>query len=112
MLATWDCRISEVVNVLKGTYCMIPKATNASAASLPIKDSRDYLVTYARDKDLNRAMDTASLAMIGKLATEKHLSRLDAYSLASMAMDCRLGPPIGADRDVHCLMRKSYWTGE
>lgn len=112
MLATWDCRISEVVNVLKGTYCMIPKATNASAASLPIKDSRDYLVTYARDKDLNRAMDTASLAMIDKLATEKHLSRLDAYSLASMAMDCRLGPPIGADRDVHCLMRKSYWTGE
>jgi acetamidase/formamidase len=112
MLATWDCRISEVVNILKGTYCMIPKATNASAAVLPNGDSPDYLVTYATGKDLNRAMDTASLAMVDRLSNEKHLSRLDAYSLASMAMDCRLGPPVGSDREVHCLMRKILWTGE
>jgi acetamidase/formamidase len=112
MLATWDCRISEVVNVLKGTYCMIPKAMDAPAAPLPVKDSPDYLVTYAADKDLNKAMDAASLSMIDKLTTEKHLSRLDAYSLASMAMDCRLGPPVGSERQVHCLMKKSYWAGE
>ncbi|MEW9582458.1 acetamidase/formamidase family protein [Paraburkholderia sp. DGU8] len=112
MLATWDCRISEVVNVLKGTYCMIPKAMDARAAPLPIKDSPDYLVTYATDKDLNKAMDTASLSMIDKLTAEKHLSRLDAYSLASMAMDCRLGPPLSSERQVHCLMKKSYWTGD
>ena len=111
MLATWDCRISEVVNILKGTYCMIPKATNASAPVLPSKDNSDYLVTYAMDKDLNKAMDVASLAMVDKLTAEKHLSRLDAYSLASMAMDCRLGPPGRSEREVHCLMRKSLWTG-
>jgi acetamidase/formamidase len=112
MLATWDCRISEVVNILKGTYCMIPKATNASAPLLPNKDSSDYLVTYATGKDLNKTMDVASLAMVDKLTTEKHLSRLDAYSLASMAMDCRLGPPGRSEHEVHCLMRKSLWTGE
>ena len=112
MLATWDCRISEVVNVLKGTYCMIPKASAASAAQLPVKDSPDSLVTYAKDTDLNKAMDTASLAMLDKLIAQKHLSRLDAYSLASMAMDCRLGPPGQSEREVHCLMKKSYWTGE
>jgi acetamidase/formamidase len=111
MLATWDCRISEVVNILKGTYCMVPKATSASAALLPSKDTPDYLVTYASDKDLNKAMDTASLAMIERLTAEKHLSRLDAYSLASMGMDCRLGPPGRSEHDVHCLTRKSFWTG-
>jgi len=85
---------------------------DARAAPLPIKDNPDYLVTYATDKDLNKAMDAASLSMIDKLTTEKHLSRLDAYSLASMAMDCRLGPPVGSERQVHCLMKKSYWAGE
>jgi acetamidase/formamidase len=112
MMATWDCRISEVVNVLKGTYCMIPKAPNVSAPALPHKDSPKYLVAYATGKDLNKTMDTASLAMIDRLTTEKHLTRLDAYSLASMAMDCRLGPPGRSEHEVHCLMRKNLWTGD
>ncbi|MCY1339781.1 Acetamidase/Formamidase family protein [compost metagenome] len=111
MRATWDCRISEVINALKGTYCMVPKARTASAPLLPSKDTPDYLVTHATGEDLNKTMDMASLAMVDRLATEKHLSRLDAYSLASMAMDCRLGPPGRSAREVHCLMRKSFWTG-
>ncbi|RXG89278.1 acetamidase/formamidase family protein [Bradyrhizobium vignae] len=110
MLANWDCRISEVINVLKGTYCMIPKATNVPAPQLPRDDNPDYLVTYAKDTDLNKAMDTSSMAMVDKLATEKHLTPLDAYSLASIAMDCRLGSPEGSDREVHCLMPKSLWA--
>ncbi|REG49122.1 acetamidase/formamidase [Paraburkholderia sp. BL6669N2] len=111
MLATWDCRISEVVNILKGTYCMVPKAGDVVAPVLPTTDNTDYFVTYAADKDLNKAMDAASLAMIDKLTTERHLTRLDVYSLASIAMDCRLGSPARPEREVHCLMKKSYWTG-
>jgi acetamidase/formamidase len=110
MMAAWDCRISEVINVLKGTYCMIPKAADVSATVLPDKDGPDHLVTYATGKDLNKVMDVASMAMIDKLTTEKHLTRLDAYSLASMAMDCRLGPHGRSEHEVHCLMRKSFWT--
>lgn len=110
MIARWDCRISEVINILKGTYCMITKATNVSAPQLPSGDNPDYLVTYAKDKDLNKAMDTASMAMVDKLTNEKHLAPLDSYSLASIAMDCRLGSPASADREVHCLVPKSLWT--
>lgn len=110
MMAAWDCRISEVINVLKGTYCMIPKAADVSAPVLPNEDSPDYLVTYATDKDLNKTMDMASMTMIERLTTEKHLTRLDAYSLASMTMDCRLGPHVRSEHEVHCLMRKSFWT--
>jgi acetamidase/formamidase len=111
MLATWDCRIAEVVNVLKGAYCMVPKGKGIAAAVLPTRDDRDNMVTYAKNPDLNKAMDEAALSMIERLAAEKGLSRLDAYSLASMAMDCRLGPPVGPEREVHCLMKKSLWTG-
>jgi len=69
------------------------------------------LVTTAADPDLNRAMDAASMAMISLLEEKKGLSRLDAYGLASLAMDCRLGDTSDAKKSVHCLMPKSLWTG-
>ncbi|MDR6860993.1 acetamidase/formamidase family protein [Variovorax guangxiensis] len=110
MLSQWDCRISEIVNVLKGTYCMVPKAQSASGVALPTQDIPDAMVSYARNVDLNKAMDEAALSMIDRLAGERGLTRLEAYSLASMAMDCRLGRPAGAEREVHCLMKKNLWT--
>ncbi|MEJ8840657.1 acetamidase/formamidase family protein [Ramlibacter sp. AN1133] len=109
MLSTWDCRVSQVVNVLKGTYCMVPKARGATPAALPKRDDAQHLVTHARNADLNKAMDGAALSMIQRLGAEKGLSRLDAYALASMTMDCRLGPPDGAEHDVHCLLPRSLW---
>ena len=112
MLSTWDCRIAEVVNVLKGTYCMVPKSSNVPAPALPKGDDADRLVTYGKGADLNKAMDDAALAMVDRLSNEKGLTRLDAYSLASMAMDCRLGPPVAPEHEVHCLMPKRFWTGK
>jgi acetamidase/formamidase len=109
--AQWDCRISEVVDIVNGTYCMNPKAKNAKApAALPTAENAKYLVAYAKDADLNKAMDTASMAMINLLNQKKSLSRLDAYALASMAMDCRLLPPKTAEKEVSCLMPKSLWV--
>ena len=55
-------------------------------------------------------MDDASWAMIDLLQKEKRLSRLDAYGLASMVMDCRLAAPIGEQKAVHCLVPKSTWV--
>jgi acetamidase/formamidase len=113
MLNTWDCRISEVVDVLFGTYCMNPKSANApKPAALPKADNAKTFVTYASDENLGKAMDTASMAMINKLVKEKSLTRLDAYALASMAMDCRLGKPAGAAKEVHCMVPKSLWVAQ
>jgi acetamidase/formamidase len=110
MMAAWDCRISEVVDVLKGTYCMNPKSAKAKPPTLPTAETARDLVTYARDGDLNKAMDTASMAMINLLQDKKKLARLDAYALASMTMDCRLLPPKGADKEVSCMVPKSLWV--
>jgi acetamidase/formamidase len=113
MMATWDCRVSEVVDVVNGTYCMNPKSSKAPPPmALPKADNARYLVTYAHDADLGKAMDSASMAMINKLNQEKKLTRLDAYALASMAMDCRLSPPAGAEKNVHCLVPKSLWVAQ
>jgi acetamidase/formamidase len=66
-------------------------------------------VTVARIADMNMAMDEASLAMIDLLSQTRKLDRLDAYGLASVALDCRIAPPIDGEVAVHCLVPKSLW---
>jgi len=109
--AVSDCRIAEVVNINKGVYCMNPKnAKGKLTAAHPVAETAAFLVTTATDADLNKAMDSASMAMIELLQQKKGLSRLDAYGLASVAMDCRLGSLDDAAKGVHCLVPKSLWV--
>jgi len=112
MMSAWDCRVSQVVDVNKGLHCFSAKSTTTRRKIDPLPDSsnKTHLVTTARDADLNKAMDDASWAMLELLQKEKKLSRLDAYSLASMVMDCRLAAPTGTQKAVHCLVPKSTWV--
>jgi acetamidase/formamidase len=111
MPGTSDCRISQVVNVKKGVHCLSPKDAGAAEdMERPIAETADYYVSYARNADLNKAMDSASMGMIALLETEKKIARLDAYGLASAAMDCRIGLMSDADKNVHCLMPKTIWA--
>ena len=111
MLATWNCPIAEVVNELSGVYCMVPKQANApKPAALPKTDNATFFVTYAKNPDLEAAMKTASMAMINKLVKTKNLTPVDAYTLASFTMDCRIGPHTSGDKEVHCMMAKNLWV--
>ena len=65
-------------------------------------------MSVGTDRDMNKAMDTASMGMI-KLLETKGIARLDAYGLASVAMDCRVGDMTGEVKSVHCVMPKSLW---
>jgi acetamidase/formamidase len=105
-----DCRVSQVVNVKKGIHCLSPKdAKGKEDMERPAKETDKYYVSHAADADLNKAMDTASMGMIKFLESGKGIARLDAYGLASAAMDCRVGDTSGALKNVHCLMPKSLW---
>jgi acetamidase/formamidase len=48
--------------------------------------------------------------MIRGLEKHKGLAPLDAYSLASLAMDARLGRLASDEKHVHCLTPKSLWV--
>ncbi len=105
-----DCRVSQVVNIKKGIHCLTPK--DASATGIPERPAAENAVWYvsaARNADLNKAMDDASRGMIKFLEEKKGVARLDAYGLASVAMDCRVGDMSGAEGNVHCLLAKSLW---
>jgi acetamidase/formamidase len=104
-----DCRVSQVVNIKKGIHCLTPKDTSVAAIpERPAAETATLYVTTGRDADLNKAMDTASMAMI-KLLESKGVARLDAYGLASAAMDCRVGDMSGELKNIHCVMPKSLW---
>jgi acetamidase/formamidase len=111
MVANWDCRVSEVVNIVKGTYCMTAKVAGKPVEKLPSAETAKAFVTVGTDADLNKAMDTASMAMINLLVEKKGLTRLDSYGLVSVAGDCRIGPPTGANKTVVCQVPKSLWRG-
>ena len=111
MFEVWDCPVAEVVNIVKGTYCMVPKqARAAKPAPLPKTENAKVFVSYAKDADLEVAMSAAARGLINQIAEKKKLSRLDAYSLASIAMDCRIAPHGAGDKEVHCMMPKSLWV--
>ena len=50
------------------------------------------------------------MAMINTIVEKKGLSRLDAYGLLSMTMDCRIAPHREGDKAVHCMVPKNLWT--
>jgi len=105
-----DCRVSQVVNVKKGIHCLNPKnVRDKEDMERPAKETSKYYVTHAKEADLNKAMNDASRAMIKWLESEKKIARLDAYALASVAMDCRVRAVSDTEKNVHCLLPKSLW---
>jgi len=105
-----DCRVSQVVNVKKGIHCLNPKNVRANEdMERPTRETPRYYVTHVKDADLNKAMNDASMAMIKFLETDRKVARLDAYGLASVAMDCRVGVVSDTEKNVHCLIPKSIW---
>ena len=110
MLRQSDCRVSQVVNIKKGIHCLTPKnAGDSEDMERPTAETAKYYVSHAKDADLNKAMDDASMGMIKFLETQKKIARLDAYGLASAAMDCRVGAISATEKNVHCLVSKSLW---
>jgi acetamidase/formamidase len=113
MTTASDCRVTQVVNIKKGVHCLNPKtAGGREDMERPTKETAKYFVSHAKDADLNKAMDAASMGMIKWLETEKKIARLDAYGLASVAMDCRVGAMSETEKNVHCLLPKSIFVAQ
>ncbi|HEX7952801.1 MAG TPA: acetamidase/formamidase family protein [Burkholderiales bacterium] len=111
MATRYDCRVAEVVNQMKGVFCMIPKTgVKLARAARPLRETPHHFVASASSADLQGAMNEAAFTMIDQIARRKHLSALDAYSLMSVTMDTRLGALADSKKSVHCLVPKNLWT--
>jgi acetamidase/formamidase len=107
-----DCRVAEVVNQVKGLYCMLPKRPRAQPGIRPVGETRRHYVSHAVDADLMEALNASAMHMIREVSDRRQLRPIDAYSLASLAMDARVGRLEPGARNVHCLLPKSLWVAE
>ncbi len=97
--------LTAIETALTGTFQFIVRKDMRLA--LPIAETPTHLVTMGFDPDLDRAMEQALTALIDEIARRTRLSRLDAYSLCSVAADFRITQTVNVARGVHGLIEKA-----
>ncbi len=78
----------------------------------PRAETKTHWIMMGFDEDLNKAMVNAVRETVDFLTTQKMvpLDRYEAYSLASMAADCRVTQVVDIRKGVHCMVPKSVFT--
>ena len=75
----------------------------------PRAETPTHFIAMGLDKDLTEATKIAVREAIDFLATEKHLSRDDAYMLASVAVDFNITQLVDGTKGVHAMIPKSIF---
>jgi len=75
-------------------------------------ETKTHWIAMGFDEDLNKAMVNAVREAVDFLEQQKDvpMSRYEAYSLASMAADCRVTQVVDVRKGVHCMIPKSIFT--
>jgi acetamidase/formamidase len=76
----------------------------------PRAETPTHFITMGLHEDLNEATKLAVREMIDFLMTEKHLSRDDAYMLASVAADLHITELVDGNKGVHMMLPKSVFV--
>jgi acetamidase/formamidase len=76
----------------------------------PRAETPDYYISMGFSRDLKEATELALKDMIDFLVTEKHLSRDDAYMLASVSVDMNITQLVDGNVGVHAMCPKKIFT--
>ncbi len=77
----------------------------------PRIETPTHYIQVGFDEDLDKAFALALGETIDFLVTRKGLTRYEAYSLASVAADCRVSQVVDVRKGIHCMIPKSLFTG-
>ena len=75
----------------------------------PMAETADHWIVMDFHKDLDEAMKGAIREAIRFLEREKGLSRKEAYSLCSLAVDFRVTQVVDGDKGIHGMIPKSIF---
>lgn len=81
------------------------------ALTWPRIETPTHYILVGFDEDLDKAFTNALTETIDFLVTSKGLTSYEAYSLASVAADCRVSQVVDVRKGVHCMVPKSLFTG-
>ena len=76
----------------------------------PRAETPTEFITMGLDEDLTAATKLAVREMIDFLMQEKHMTRDDAYMLASVAADLHVTQVVDGNKGVHMMIAKSIFT--
>src|SRR5216110_1902522 len=76
----------------------------------PRIETKTHYIQVGFDEDLMKAFTNAVQETVDFLVTQKGLDRYEAYSLASIAADCRISQVVDVRKGVHCMVPKSIFT--
>jgi acetamidase/formamidase len=76
----------------------------------PRVETATHVITVGLDPDLDEAARLAVRDMIDYLATERKLSRDDAYVLCSIAVDLRVTQNVDGTKGIHAMLPKSLFS--
>ena len=77
----------------------------------PRGETPTHYMTMGLHEDLTEATKMAIREMIDYLVTERHLTRDDAYMLASVAADLSITELVDGNKGVHMMIPKAIFTG-
>ena len=107
--------ITALETSLVGTFqFVVHKAAEAGEGmhlKWPRAETPTHYITMGFNDDLNAATTLAVREMIDFLVTEKHLSRDDAYMLASVAADLHITELVDGNKGVHMMIPKAIFAG-
>jgi acetamidase/formamidase len=78
----------------------------------PRAETPTHYITMGLHEDLTEATKLAIREAIDFLMTEKHLSRDEAYMLASVAVDFNITQLVDGNKGVHAMIPKSIFVGK
>jgi acetamidase/formamidase len=100
--------ITALETSLVGTFQLV--ARKDMHLRWPRAETPTHFITMGIHEDLNEATKMAVREMIDFLASEKRLTRDDAYMLASVAADLHITQLVDGNKGVHALIPKAIFT--
>jgi len=93
-------------------FVMQPIVRKDMKLEWPRMETKTHWILMGFDEDLNKAMVSAVRETVDFLASQKMvpLDRYEAYSITSMAADCRVTQVVDVRKGVHCMVPKSIFT--
>src|SRR5207253_10048743 len=76
----------------------------------PRAETPTHYITMGLHEDLNAATKIAVREMLDFLVNEKHLTRDDAYMLASVAADLHITQLVDGNQGVHMMLPKAIFV--
>jgi acetamidase/formamidase len=102
--------ITALETSLVGTFQLVVR--KGMHLKWPRAETPTHYITMGLNDDLNMCAQLAVHEMIDFLMTEKHLSRDDAYMLASVAADLHITELVDGNKGVHMMIPKAIFLNQ